>query len=376
MQSMTQAQYDSLLPCVTVPKDLLEKTYENTKHNQTITGYYDRLWRETQLDKLLYKVESVCECNTVIQLDRYEKAKIKDYKRTNLCRDKFCSNCKKVIQAARMGKYIPALKRHKDQLYHLTLTQPNCNAADLTATIKKMSERFRQLIRYLRCEKKIRGLDFTEWGYEGAIRSLEVTYKSDPNHPECYHPHYHVALSLKDFDLGVRHIKNVYSYDYKSDKVTLYTENEVLIQKIWYLLMNDQTVTKAAIDKLEIGYTCKINKFEEDKYKELFKYLSKATDEDDKLLTYEHFKTQYFAFYRVKQIQGYGVFYRIDGEVSEADIEAAKKEYDLLIEYLQKNESPIEEFSLLRDLLTDFHLYTLISRKRIFKYLIDSIADG
>ena len=269
-----------------------------------------------------------------------------------------------------MTKYIPVLERHKDHLFHMTLTQPNCTGEELQHTIKKMTFAFRRLIAYLRGDIniKIKGVDFTEWGYVGAIRSLEVTFKND-----SYHPHYHIALAL-DCDIGEKTIKNTYSKSYKSDKMKLFSEKEVLIQKIWYLLMNDQSVTRKAIDALNEGYSCVIDRFKENDYAELFKYATKVTTEDHTVLTYEHFKTLYHAMHSVKQIQGYGVFYRVKDEVSENMIAEVENMYNALIEYLQSIESPIQEISLLKELLEDFQ-YKLISRKRIFRYLVDVMAS-
>jgi hypothetical protein len=267
-----------------------------------------------------------------------------------------------------MTKYIPVLERYKDRLYHMTLTQPNCSGEDLKHIIERMSVKFMYLKRYLRGEKKIKDLDFTEWGFKGAIRSLEVTFKND-----SYHPHYHVALAL-DCDIGEKNIKNTYSKSYKSDQLKLFSDKEVLIQKIWYLLMNEQSVTKKAIDALNEGYSCVIERFKESDYAELFKYATKVTTEEHTLLTYEHFKTLYNALHSVKQIQGYGVFYRVKDEVTEDMIAEVERLYNDLIEYLQSIERPTQEVSHLKELLQDAQ-YKLISRKRIFRYLVDVMAS-
>ena len=93
-------------------------------------------------------------CNKVWQLDKYENQKIKDFKKTNLCKDKFCSNCKKVKQASRMTKFIPHLDKLAEEfdLYHVVLTVPNVeghNYFDLKEVIQKMFDSYRKLNHYL-----------------------------------------------------------------------------------------------------------------------------------------------------------------------------------------------------------------------------------
>lgn len=349
-----------------VPKELLEDVVQNISYNKIIIDYYEKFQLEPHitfsthtLQKTTQRIEN---CNRVWELDKYEEHKIKDFKRTNLCRDKFCANCKKVKQSARMAKYIPALEEYQDKLYHLTLTLPNCSGVDLLPTQKKMAACFQKLIRYISGRAKIKGIDFSSWGYEGAVRSLEVTFKED-----SYHPHYHVGLVLNT-DLGRKNIENAYSFDNRTGikKLTrLFCEKEILIQKIWYLLLNDVKVSKESIQKLKEGYSCTIDKFPKEAYQELFKYMTKETDESGHVLTYENFITLYYSLYRAKQIQGYGVLYHI---TDDGDLEGMEEEYEKFIQEIAKKESPVYVLEKPQDLLLDTE-YTLISRKNYFKYL-------
>lgn len=349
-----------------IPKDLLKDVVQSIEYNKVIIDYYEKFQLEPHItfstDTLEKNTKRLGNCNKVWELDKYEKHKIKDFKRTNLCRDKFCSNCKKVKQSARMAKYIPELEQYKDRLYHLTLTLPNCNGVDLLPTHKKMSKAFRVLIRYLEGSKKIKGIDFSTWGYEGAVRSLEVTFKQD-----SYHPHYHVGLVL-NMELGKKKIQNSYSFNHKKgikELKRLFCDQEILIQKIWYLLLNDIKVTKKSIADLKEGYSCTLDKFPSEDYQELFKYMTKETDEEGQVLTYENFITLYYSLYRVKQIQGYGVLYRI---TDDGDLEGMEEEYEKYIQEIAKKESPTLVSERPQDLLLDTE-YTLISRKNYFKYL-------
>lgn len=348
-----------------VPGDLLVNIVNNIEYNKIIIDYYQEYAKEIGDPKkktLENKVENIEMCNKFWDLDAYHKAKIKDYKKTNLCKDKFCNNCKKVKQAARMAKYMGELEKYKDYSYHLTLTSPTVPGLELKDKIKLMAKCYRQLNLYLTGTKKIKGLDFSSWGYEGSIRSLEVTYKKD-----IYHPHYHCFLVLDGFKQSSKSNINTYSYNHLdgSKLNTKFSDEEILIQKIWHLLINQIKVTKSNIDKLEIGYSCKLDKLEPGDYNELFKYMTKEIDEVGQVLSYQNFKDLYIALYRVKQIQGYGCLYQI---TDDGDTESMIEAYDELIEELKKVENPERLLERPRDLLLD-KKYTLISRKSYMKFL-------
>lgn len=359
-----------------VSKDLLQNVIDNIEYNKVILDYYSRFQKECGVafssDTIERNVARMDSCNKFWQLDKYKLQKIKDFKRTNLCHDKFCANCKKVKQASRMSKYIPVLEQYKDKLFHLTLTLPNILGTDLLHTYKNMAKSFRKLIQYLTGYKHIKGIDFTSWGYEGAVRSLEVTFKGD-----SYHPHFHVGIIL-NMNLGCKNLINKYSYDYKNgfqELKRLFSVQEVLIQKIWYLLLNNIKVTKKAIDELEEGYSCTIDKFPPKDYAELFKYMTKETDEKGSVLTYENFVSLYYGLYRVKQIQGYGCLYQIKDS---GDLEELEQKYEEYILEIRKKENPVLVYERPQDLIFDSE-YKLISRKNYFKFLRqlnDNINDN
>jgi plasmid rolling circle replication initiator protein Rep len=356
-----------------VPKELLAGVIKNIENNCVVVGYYEQFSKEdswVQKDLLLRKKERLKDCNKIWQIDQYEIQKIKDFQRTNLCKDKFCSNCKKVKQASRMSKYIPALEPYNEQLHHMVLTLPNCNGQDLEKTIKKMAKCFKTLINYLVGYKQFRveGIDFKKWGYQGAVRSLEVTF-----HGDSYHPHYHVGLVL-DKPPGKKHIENTFSFDFRNglpELKRLFSEEEILIQKMWYLLISGVRLTKKAIDAQALGYSCMINSFAPGDYAELFKYMTKTKNEKGQLLSYDNFKTLYNALYRVKQIQGYGCLYRIQDE---GDTESFDAMYEVFMMGLRDRENPVMSWETPQDLLADTH-YSLISRKAFFKYLRELYHD-
>lgn len=342
----------------------------NRSFNEYVIKYYERLKEDKRFsfpdNKIQNKIESIRNCNKFFELEVYHEQLVKDFIRTNLCKDKFCHNCKKVKQASRMARFIPEIEKYKTHgLYHMVLTVPNVDGEKLKPMIQTQFKAFARLIEYLKGKKKIKGLEFDSWGYLGAIRSLEVTYKGN-----TYHPHIHALLCFTG-DLGDKVHTNTYSYNYKSKKPMLnrlFSEKEILIQKIWKLLITGEKVTLKNINRMQTGYSCMIDKFDDDDYHELFKYMTKSngSDENDmSMMTYSNFVILYFALLNVRQIQGYGVFFRIKDEDLSEEID---KIYDSIIEELKKIESPKQKFETPQELILD-DKYTLISRKTIQKYL-------
>ena len=346
-----------------IDKSLLESVEKNIESNKRIIQYYKKFKNESSIafkrDGIENKIERIKFCNKLWIMNKYNNLKIKDFVKTSLCHDKFCSNCKKVMQAGRMVRYIPELNIYKKNMYHLILTVPNVSGNELRFTIKKMNRAFKSIIKLLNGSKKIKGIDFSNFNYLGAVRSLEVTFKRDN-----YHPHFHVAIVLENFKESKKKYINDFSFNYGNFS-TLFSSEEVLIQKLFYLYYNNIKVTKEKIDNLKQGYSCKLLKFREEDYAELFKYMCKNTDEDGKILKYENFSCLYYSLYKIKQIQGYGCLYNIK---SEEDLTSCENEYEKLIEFLNESESPERDINKVRDLINETE-YKLISRKTFFKYL-------
>jgi hypothetical protein len=315
------------------------------------------------INVLTNKIDNLDNCNKFWDIDKFIEHKQKWVVKQNLCKDRFCSNCKKVKQASRMSKYIPVLEQYQDSLFHLVLTLPNCKGEELFITYDKMAKTFKRLINFLNGNKKIKGIDFSSWGYQGAVRSLEVTFKKD-----SYHPHFHVGIVLDPNVVGKKDIQNIYSFNYKGEAPELkrmFSEQEILIQKIWYLLINDIKVTKKSIEDLEQGYSCTLDKFPEEDFAELFKYMTKDKDEVGNILTYDNFKALYQGLYRVKQIQGYGVLYRITDSI---DLEKYEEAFQAYIEELTKKESPVAVREKPQELILDAQ-YKILNKKSYIKYL-------
>lgn len=347
---------------IQVTKEHLKNVLNNNEYNQTIISYYERLQSKYPQVNFASQMENLSNCNSWWLMDHYKEQQVKDFKRTNLCKDKFCNNCKKVKQASRLAQFMPMIEElSKDKhIYHMVLTVPNCFGTELKDTIKNMFKQFYALNRYLKIEKKIKGLDFEQYSYSGAIRSLEVTYRKDD-----YHPHLHCIIALdKPLD-DDRHIKNTYSKSRKNG-YRKFTEFEILIQKIWYLLNTGERVTKKAIDNLELGYSCTVDPIDESSVYEVFKYMTKSTDEKNNVLTYQNFEDLYFALYRVRQIQGYGCFYNVKDD--DSIIDEVDDLYNVYINILKAIENPVEVCETPQDLLLD-NQNLIISRKKIYNYL-------
>lgn len=374
---------------------------KNLNYNARIAYFYERLISESESKSIFVlenKLERLKSCNSLWELDIYRESLVKDFLRTNLCKDKFCNNCKKVKQASRMVKFMPEIKKVSSDYFlsQMVLTVPNVCGAGLRDTIKLLFKAFSCLMEYFSLRKKIKGVSF-DFGYIGAIRSLEVTYKSD-----SYHPHLHVLLAHEK-DFGGKNLVNKYSYDFLNGReVRYFNEFEVLIQKLWFTLIEDirkannipsgfktityatklgnfnlqkeiktrrMKITKSRLDKVELGYSCMIDKFKDDDFLELFKYITKGNGSEHKdenaIMSYDNFKVLYFALNGVRQIQGYGCFYSIkDDDITDQ----VEDYYRTVIDYLQKKETPVSVSQTVQAILED-STYTVISKSRLVSFI-------
>ena len=386
----------SFIKDIQITNDFINEVVTNNGYNSIIIDYYKRLAIEesdittvkkefTDKNGVKYfkeipkedldlddldissKVKAIDNCNSIWTLDKYELQKVKDFKRTNLCKDKFCNNCKKVKQASRMSQFVPQLKKLEEEydLFHVTLTVPNVNGHDydkLMSTIKTMFDSYRKLNHYLLEIKSIKDISFTKkYGYVGSIRSLEITYKND-----SYHPHLHCIFAMRKGLKLSKRFTNTYSNSKKNGK-RKFSQFEILIQKIWRLTNEGIKVTKKSIEDLEIGYSCSVDKIEEKHYYEVFKYMTKSnSDDDEDFMTYDNFKVLYYSLKSVRQIQGYGILYNLKEKENYEQL--VEEKYNEIIEYLQQKEAPVKVMEAPEDLLKQ-NDYTIISRKKIFSYL-------
>ena len=265
-----------------------------------------------------------------------------------------------------MTQFIPQLQKLEEEfdLFHVTLTVPNVEGHDylkLIETIKTMFKSYRKLNHYLLGIENIKDISFKKYLYVGSVRSLEVTYKND-----SYHPHLHCIFAMKKGLKLSKRFTNTYSYSKKNGK-RKFSQLEILIQKIWRLTNEGIKVTKKNIDELELGYSCSIDKVEEEHYYEVFKYMTKSnSDDDEDFMSYDNFKVLYYSLKNVRQIQGYGLLYNLkEKENFEEEVEWF---YNKIIDELKEKETPLEVMETPKDILSN-NDYLVISRKKVFSYL-------
>lgn len=181
--------------------------------NEDIAVFYDHLFNESGDFSHFYRAKSIRVCGRFWDTDYYRLQQVKDIKRVNLCRDKFCFNCQSMLAIKRQAKYMPIL----DSLYsnytfcHMVVTIPNVTGEELLPSVEKMYKKFKHLTRLLSGDKKVHNLDFLQYGYAGGLRALEVSFNRDRGD---YHPHFHVILLLrKNLDFGSAKYRNCFSYD-------------------------------------------------------------------------------------------------------------------------------------------------------------------
>ncbi|MEG1270933.1 MAG: protein rep, partial [Ruthenibacterium sp.] len=229
-------------------------------------------------------------CNRFWSMEIYEASHVKVLLRTFLCKDKFCSNCNQVKKLLLQNRFLPYMERYKNSLYHMVLTVPDCTGEELKWTIQNMSRCFKTLVTYLNGNKKVKEVDLIQYGFQGCIRSLEISYKGD-----AYHPHFHVAAVLGNGG-GVKH--KYISNQFSGVDNRLFSDFEVMLQRIWWLLINQQRLTAYNIlgeSNSHGRYSCIADKFQPEDYKKLFGYMTKMYSEDNSPMRYENFKTLYDA---------------------------------------------------------------------------------
>ena len=311
-------------------------------------------------------------------------------KKTYLCRDKFCANCKKVKQAIRSAKYIEKLYEYDSSLYFLTLTIPNVGDENLAFSVKNINAAFSKMINLLNGKVKIKDVDFKKFGYQGAVRSLEITYRKKEERIKRFHPHLHVAIVLKNYVPPKAYIQNKFSLG--KENVRLFTQDEILLQKVWFLLVNNLKVTKEnlknyeskKVDKSSIekttrkknpGYSCTLDKFRPGQYAEVFKYMIKDKDQEGTIMDYQTFKVLMKSLNNVRQLQGYGCLYNCK-EINDTEFltladDKIKKILSIL-DSLEEKKTVEEEIKKIRK-EKDF---TIISEKKLLNAIkIQSLKE-
>lgn len=384
-----------ILEMLSIERDVIAETLGSTRLNKTLSEYYLRLYHEYNIDTALSESERVLECSNKWLCDCYEQSNVSDVKYVSHCRSRFCLTCQKLIQGSRLNRFAPILvdAARTYDLYHIVFSIPNVPGVKLKAAVRLMAKAFKRLIIFISGRKNIAGLDFTPYGFYACLRALEVTYhtkvrKNGTIVDDDFHPHYHCIFAFKKGLVFEKTEINAFSYDdgILTDK---FSKFEVLIQKLWRLIVDserekvyryvevtdklgkslpithplygkftakpkkknkrDGAITLAAIDSLELGYSCKMSYIEPDEDKlnfyEVFKYAFKITSEEQELFTYNQFVSLYFGLKNIRTIQGYGAWSKLK---SADDFDDSVDEfYGVLIGYLRQREQPyVKQFDL------------------------------
>ena len=337
-------------------------TSRRCHYNQYIAEFYDRMAKddgvlkmdfdtgEITYDKdvgLLARAGKIKQCCESWTFDFYNKAGYKNLIRVDRCHDRFCLNCQALAADQRLAQYSPILDEYVEtnDLYHVVLTVPNVEAERLRDTVSLMFDRFAYMIRYFQGTKKVKGIDFSKWGYIGAVRALEITVSIKNN---TFHPHLHCIFVL-DKNL---HLPKVYFNQFSIDNtgrqpMRFFSELDMLFQRIWCLLICRKKVTKENIENVgEVtgypdGFSC-IADISNNDYHEVFKYAIKGTYKNETLFLYENFVTLYNALLGRRVYQTYGCLDRYDfNEYDESlGLDSLDAAFDEFLVVLQSKELP------------------------------------
>ena len=363
--------------------DFFEEFNKKLTYNKYQAEYYRTFAKEDPREEyaFLKKAEAVESCSNFWDLWIYNKNKLKQVVGVNRCHDSFCYCCQSVKARRRFELFSPVLKEYEKEydVYHIVFTVPNVDGSRLKATLDKMTERFARIIRYFEGSKKIAGIDFERFGYVGAVRSLEITTgKRKLMEGNDFHPHFHCMFILRKGMNFVPKIYNSFSLTVKNGKktVVLFTAFEVLLQRIWCLLMLDLKVTLENIcniaaltnGKYKDGFDVKADDAEGN-YHEIFKYAIKGTYKKESIFSEEDFRWLYYALRNRRCYQTYGVLGKENFNDTD-DVFSPKMKTDLLFDMflaaLQKCEKPFQTQTDLDYILSD--LRGNEKRKRKVRY--------
>lgn len=331
-----------------IDSEFFEDMRAHVTRNYQIADFYRDEFEATCEELYDNKCRAVDNCAKWWDIEHYAAQNVKDIKRVNLCRDKFCFNCQSMLAAKRFSKFVPVLEENarKYKILHVVFTVPNCEPDELKPLLDRMYRKFPFVLRYFKGQAKVRGVDFVKYGYAGAVRGLEITVNQKQKN---FHPHFHCMLLLRrGVDLRGKHT-NAYSFDhFDPTKKHKFSDFEILLQKIWYLLLNDCKVTADNLERLKIGYDVQASD-PQGNYHEVFKYACKGAFKEGKdgegaaIHKDYYFWALYEALKNRRMIQGYGVLHNIndlDGIITEEDAVAI---YAAYVARLQEFEKPVFE---------------------------------
>ena len=333
-----------------------EKIIRGQLTNEVIASYYSDMADVAAMDddtetarRLKNKAANLRSCHRIMSFHHYRQAGVKDFQKTIYCHDRFCPICQKLKANTREKKFYAILSEldPKYDFYHMILTRTNVpgfiqpwvradkNVLTLEPALRQMSKGYKKLMRYFSGNAMITGLDLPSFGYAGAVRTLEITFSDN----QMYHPHFHSIVALKKGLSFPGATINQFSYDKFTGRVTPFSDFEILLQKIWYLILNGRKVTKKAIDGLRLGYSCMFKHILPSEIHEIFKYIVKP--DKDTTMTPAIFQDLAMALKHFPSPLPYGCFRGYKLESEEID-DSNDPLYDKIVQALNRLESPIE----------------------------------
>lgn len=384
---------------ITIPNRKLIDLYRKVKNNNVIAEHYVTLSNEFEHNKqlredFLSKSSRILNCIKYWKIHDYEKQLTKDVQTVSYCHDKFCTNCQNKLSLKRFNVYTPILNdKEKDfDIYHVVFTIKNPKFGELKPALDKMYKKFGYIAGYLNGSRKVTGLDLNKYGFGGGIKSLEITI----NNKKEFHPHFHCLLLFKKNLLFDKTIRNGFSTS-KANGKRLFSEFEILLQRIWYLVYNEIEVNQFNLDNINLvkkyigdyedeskincdGYSVimdKISNVEDKNFKEVFKYTLKS-DFKQIANNYEIFKELFFALKGRQTLQTYGDIKEFtDKELNEIIDKETDKEYTNTLLELSNVESCKKNYYTVKQVKNDASTgkYTFISRNSILKDVVGRFKD-
>ncbi len=361
---------------VKLPTVYFEDVQKKVEYNNNYADLYMQRYDNTNLQKYATLSERVRNCHKSWFGDRYKQSGYFNVKRVFHCHNRWCWLCNHLKQAKRLMEYhvkFEELLKTYD-LYHVVFTIKNVKGNVLKETLSNMQRSLKKIIRYFQGFGKIAGIDFEQYGFVGAIRSFEIVIN-----PTDYHPHIHCLFMLRK-ELEMPRTK-INKFSFSNGKlVRKFSEFEVMLQKLFYLIMHKTKVTYENIESLSLGYSCTADLVEGDSWHEVFKYATKMSKDGSAMCTYEQFVLLDDILHKFKMLQCYGIFY--DEKKDENNDEPTDPTAEILFEkvliLLNSREQPERDVSVKLDKLVEEvqrKSTTVISKRLSYKYMQTIMND-
>ena len=316
------------------------------------------------------KAQRMKDCCTMWETETYIEQKVKVLRKTNLCRDKWCENCKAMLAAWRKDKWAPVIMSIEGKIGHLVLTVPRVGKGKLGSEVKQLLKNYRTLVRHLRLERSIEGIEnpLEGLGVEGSVRALEVTYNG-----VSFHPHIHAIIAMKG-EIGEKTVVNCFSSDNRGRGIRQFSAVEVYLQKLWFLIVSGERVCKANFEVAGPGYSVILDMADSSAVDELCKYTTKGTSTQGAPLEYETFVELYNALYGVRIIQGYGCWFGLKDEEA-ADLDERNEVVICTLDELKKlSEGVIAQESIYA--ISELEGWRILTRAKYHAELMNGNVEG